>query len=258
MSTDDRPTMALYGTEQADKRKAEARKYPLAERFKAPQGEGQFTGTQLAFMRMVGCSVGQKVCTACDTDFDRMRPDLGGGLYTPAELLDWAQPCTRVCLTGGEPLDRDLRGLLLECVERDVVPHVETSGTKHPDWLDPGIGMHQPGTHAIGVEVEGGRLAWRWVPMWVSVSPKPGFREEMVLAVADEVKVILGGLGDGPGWPTLEKAVEWADKGKLVYVQPRNLRNDIDDDAMTEALEVVAQFPQLRLSVQMHKYLRTR
>ncbi len=56
-------------------------KYPLAERFKAPQGEGLFTGTPMAFVRLVGCSVGKGVCHACDSDFDRVRPDRVGGLF---------------------------------------------------------------------------------------------------------------------------------------------------------------------------------
>ena len=93
--------------------------------------------------------------------------------------------------------------------------------------------------------------------LWVTVSPKPGYLMSMIQQ-ADEVKVILGGLGDGPGWPTVEQAVDWASAGKVVYVQPRNLRNDIDSVAMTEALAVVAKYPSLRLSTQLHKYIRTR
>ncbi len=234
-------------------------KYPLAERFKAPQGEGQHAGVPMAFMRMVGCSVGQGICTACDTEFDRMRPDLGGGSYEVKDLIEWAWPFRHVCITGGEPLDRDLRGLLKELPARGIMPHIETSGTKHPEWLDhrtppPGT---SPGVHAIGYDVGDGRLSWRWAKVWVTVSPKPGFRQDMI-DLADEVKVILGGLGDGPGWPTLEDAIRWADAGKLVYVQPRNHTLDVNMDTLREALRVVADHPQLRLSVQLHKFIRTR
>lgn len=233
-------------------------RYPLAERFLAPQGEGQFSGTQMAFVRTVGCSVGQGVCTACDTDFDRMRPDLGGGAYEPDEILDWAAPCRRLCLTGGEPLDRDLRPLILAAAGRGATCHVETSGTRHPEWLDPIDQPREHGRHAVGTETPDGHLAWRWLDLWVAVSPKPGYRPEMVERVADEVKVILGGLGEGPGWPTVADAVRWADAGKLVYVQPRNFRLDPDMDALREALAVVAAHPQLRLSAQLHKFVRTR
>jgi organic radical activating enzyme len=237
-------------------------RYPVAERFVAPQGEGLYTGVPMAFIRLVGCSVGQKVCTACDTDFDRILPALGGGVYTVEELRAWvrASGVRHVCLTGGEPLDRDLRPLLRALTDGPVVCHVETSGTKHPDWLDvitpP---RHRQGQHAVAFPTEReGFVHWEWMPLWVAVSPKPGYLPEMVEVVADEVKVILGGLGDGPGWPTVEDAVRWAEGPATVYVQPRNERLDINGAAMREAVRVVTEHPTLRLSAQLHKYIRTR
>lgn len=212
-------------------------KYPLAEKFKAPQGEGLYAGTPMAFVRLVGCSVGQTVCTACDTDFDRMLPHMGGGLYTPEEIVGWAAPYGHLCVTGGEPLDRDLQPLFVAAARADVRVHVETSGTREvPAWFTTDL-----------------RVKY----LWLTVSPKPGWRKE-TLDQADEVKVILGGLGDGPGWPTVADAVMWADEGHLVYVQPRNLRHIIDREALARALEVVDAHPFLRLSVQLHKFVRTR
>jgi 7-carboxy-7-deazaguanine synthase len=210
-------------------------RYPLAERFFAPQGEGVYAGVPMAFVRLVGCSVGQKVCTHCDTDFSAMHENLGGGLYTPEELVAWAGDYRHVCLTGGEPLDRDLRDLVDACRETGKQVHIETSGTKATMWL----------VDRLSREI------------WVTVSPKPGWLA-MMIEMADEVKVILGGLGDGPGWPTVEDAVRWAEAGKVVYVQPRNGRHDVDRINLAEALRVVAEHPQLRLSVQLHKFIRTR
>lgn len=234
-------------------------KYPLAERFKAPQGEGMYAGAPMAFMRMVGCSVGQHVCTACDTDFSGMFTGLGGGLYDPADLVAWAEPYQRACITGGEPLDRDLRPLLKELTRRGITPHIETSGTKHPDWLDPTTDdrNRRPGIHAIGEQFDGPRMSWGWRTMWLTVSPKPGYLPEMI-ALADEIKVIVGGLGDGPGWPTVDDAVRWAGLGRLVYVQPRNHRNQVDDKALAAVIDLVGQYPQLRLSSQLHKFIKTR
>jgi organic radical activating enzyme len=230
----------------------------LAERFHAPQGEGLYAGTQMAFVRTVGCSVGQGICTHCDTDFDRMYEHLGGGSYEPEEIAAWAKPCRHVCVTGGEPLDRDLRPLLAACGRDGMLCHVETSGTVHPQWLDPLEQPREQGTHAVGFAVEGeDRLAWKWTGLWVTVSPKPGFREDMV-ALADEVKLIVGGLGDGPGWPTVEDALRWAGEGKTVYVQPRNGKHHVNGENLREALGLVAQHPELRLSVQLHKFLATR
>src|SRR5918994_1927950 len=102
-------------------------KYPVAERFKSIQGEGLYCGTPMAFIRLVGCSVGKDVCHACDAEFERQMPELGGGLYSPEELRDWVGDYRYVCVTGGEPLDRDLRPLLQVL---DAASHVETSGTK--------------------------------------------------------------------------------------------------------------------------------
>lgn len=216
----------------------------------------------MAFIRTVGCSVGQGVCHACDTDFTAMQKELGGGLFEVDELKSWAYPCEHICLTGGEPLDRDLRQLLLRLTVGQTMCHIETSGTKKPDWLD-GVIRHQtnkPGRHMVAFDAvrdEDGTYSWCDMPLWVTVSPKPGYLPVMI-AIADEVKVIVGGLGDGPGWPTVDDAARWAGEGKLVYVQPRNDRLDINRANMDEALEVVARYPQLRLSTQLHKYIRTR
>ncbi len=178
-------------------------KYPLAEKFKGVvQGEGLYTGTPMAFLRFVGCSVGKTICVHCDTAFERMNLSLGGGLHTVDELVHWVIPYEHVCLTGGEPLDRDLSPLIHAFSKHDIRVHIETSGTIYPPWLDSKF------LHTASV--------------WLCVSPKPGWKQEMI-DVADEVKVILGGLGDGPSWPTIEHAVKWADEGKLVFLQPRNL-----------------------------------
>jgi organic radical activating enzyme len=236
-------------------------RYPIAERFKATQGEGAHTGVPMAFIRTVGCSVGQKVCTACDTRFDRSYADLGGGTYTEQELAEWVSPYLHACITGGEPLDRDIRPLAFALNKAGVMVHVETSGTRVPPWLGPPLTV--PGFRLIAKDNGDGTQAWLPCGFWVTVSPKPGWQPEMLQA-ADEVKVILGGLGDGPGWPDIAQAVAWANetfphsRQRPVYVQQRNGINEIDREALDEALRVVDENPALRLSVQLHKFLRTR
>lgn len=228
------------------------KRYPFAERFQAPQGEGHHTGTVFAFARLVGCSVGQKVCTHCDTQFDVMRDSLGGGLYTAHEIVDWAESMGRhLCLTGGEPLDRDIREILALADMALLWTHIETSGTVHPEWLLPARNKHG----ALSIETDSGLV--HLFRAWIAVSPKPGWKESMI-DLADEVKVILGGLGDGPGWPTLDDARRWADAGKMVFVQPRNHVNLVDPAAIQLAVDATLANPRLRLSVQMHKFLGTR
>lgn len=225
-------------------------KYIVAERFKSIQGEGLYAGTPMAFIRFVGCSVGKQICHHCDTVFERTLSWQGGGEFTEEGLLGWAENYDHICLTGGEPLDQDLQPLLNLCGSHRTI-HVETSGTKLFTF-------------------QRGRLA---PTMWVCVSPKPGFLEEVVMA-ADEVKVIVPGLGtteslqrlrgslltlsqrDTFYWPTLEDALRWAAAGKLVYLQPQNEKMTINQTNLMYVQDLLRDYPQLRLSTQMHKILK--
>lgn len=244
-------------------------KYLVAEKFKSIQGEGLYAGTPMAFIRFVGCSVGKKVCHACDTDFDTPLQWRGGGEFDEWELLAWAGTYDHICLTGGEPMDQDLDPFMDACGAMRTV-HIETSGTKARSF-------------------HGGRI----VPKtWICVSPKPGFIEEEVL-VADEIKIIVPGLGEitprnvndrhvrmmleykeSTGqhvvdpeplrqeviktyrWPNLEDALRWAQQGKLVYLQPRNGKFDIDQQNLRYVQDLLVDHPNLRLSTQMHKILK--
>lgn len=250
--------MRLKGTPTADQttgrrrrlrypRKAERDNviYQVAEKFKSIQGEGVYAGTPMAFIRFVGCSVGKTICQHCDTDFDKQLTWRGGGTFSPNELFIWSQPdYQHICLTGGEPLNQDLSGLfacLLNWPDPDgtgyAVPppyvHIETSGTCSIDDRLRGIERSR---------------------YWLCVSPKPGFREEVVQQ-ADEVKVIAPGLGNGSGWPQLGDALRWADMGKIVFLQPRNGKYDVDKQNLLYVQDLIRDYPQLRLSVQMHKVL---
>lgn len=228
-------------------------RFPIAEKFAAPQGEGVYTGQMMKFIRLVGCSVGKDVCHACDTEFSKMYPDLGGGLFSVSELVRWVGDYEHVCLSGGEPLDRDLRHLLFALADHGCTTHIETSGTVRPGWLmKDDVDEWRVASFTVGNDPHpfAGHL-------WVTVSPKPKYLEWMIGA-ADELKVILGGLGDGPGWPSIDQAVQWARQGKLVYVQPRNETLTINGEHMNDALKVIWDHPELRLSTQLHKYIRTR
>ena len=210
--------------------------YSVAEKFKSIQGEGQFAGTPMAFIRFVGCSVGKKTCHACDTDFDKTLLWRGGGEFHSGTLLDWAGDYEHICLTGGEPLDQDLSELLT-LGQEDYIFHIETSGT-----------IPLGGSAALAAMVDRAKL-------WVCVSPKPGYLEDVVMA-ADEVKVIVPGLGSGKDWPQLHDALRWARAGKLVYVQPRNGKFDVDYINLMYVQDLLRDHPTLRLSVQMHKILK--
>lgn len=225
--------------------------YKIAEKFKSIQGEGVYAGTPMAFIRFVGCSVGKKICQHCDTDFDREMNWRGGGEFTPVQLLMWARPYDHICLTGGEPFDQDLDEILGMGANLGLTLHIETSGTL----------LNNEALNQFRSNV------------WICVSPKPGFLEEMIER-ADEVKVIVPGLGSneslpfrtlntGTGstnerlyWPTIEDALRWAQNGKVVFLQPRNAKFDVDQNNLRLCQDIITEHPQLRLSVQMHKILK--
>jgi organic radical activating enzyme len=204
--------------------------YDIAERFKSVQGEGTYTGTPMAFIRFVGCSVGKKTCHACDTDFEKTHSFRNGGSFSPKELIDWSIPYKHICLTGGEPFDQILEPIFLRMQSGHML-HIETSGTVRPTVS----------THLC--------------PTWICVSPKPGFIEELVLA-ADEIKVIVPGLGSGPGWPQLADAIRWAEiKPDRVFLQPLNGRFDLNRQNLRYVLDLIREYPMFRLSLQLHKIL---
>ena len=249
--------------------------YKVSEKFKSLQGEGLYAGTPMAFIRFVGCSVGKKVCVGCDTDFERVHSFRGGGEFTAEELVAWAGDYEHICLTGGEPLDYDLTPLVVAGGE-DFIYHIETSGTRLPwEKAFPHEFFHQQAQQRV-------RKA-----LYICVSPKPGYLEDAMLDYADEIKVIVPGLsneipsaqvdarirlikGEGyhcaPGefeawargyrWPDLTDALRWAQTGKLVFLQPRNGKFDIDPVNLRYVTDLLQTHPTLRLSVQMHKILK--
>lgn len=210
--------------------------YQLAEKFKSIQGEGVYAGTPMAFVRFVGCSVGKKVCNACDTDFEKMHAWRGGGEFSSRALEEWAKPYRHLCLTGGEPFDQDLEELIAEVGWRFDFVHIETSGT-------------------VGFPEQLRNMRYK---LWICVSPKPGFREDMI-ELADEIKIIVPGLGAGEGWPTLEQAVAWKERStdnKPIFLQPRNSKHGVDPQNLQYVLDLLREYPQFRLSTQLHKILK--
>ncbi len=138
--------------------------YRVAEVFRSLQGEGRFTGTPSAFIRLHGCSVG---CPWCDSAYTWREPPepiaFGDLVQAPPErpvvaevcasaLRAWveAQGVGHVVVTGGEPCEQELLPLV-EALEEERFIQVETSGTMRPSvdvlrrvhwWtVSPKIGM---------------------------------------------------------------------------------------------------------------------
>lgn len=104
----------------------------ISEIFWSAQGEGVHGGRPAIFVRLSGCALR---CPYCDT-----RDAWGGGLdMSPREIaaavagLQAAAPRSRVVITGGEPLEQDLRGLVAALKRRRCFVAVETNGLHFQD-----------------------------------------------------------------------------------------------------------------------------
>ena len=98
----------------------------ISEIFRSIQGEGRSQGLVTTFVRLAGCNLN---CTWCDTPYARK-----GGKEVPAvdifQAVEFCS-CTRVCITGGEPLlQRDAVGALVKQLDgAGYRVEIETNGT---------------------------------------------------------------------------------------------------------------------------------
>ncbi len=234
------------------------KKYGIAETFTSLQGEGLWAGTRMHFIRFSGCSVGkpltdaergkylmendpesqrtglpvlsnmpkyQEKCTLydgrnflCDTNFQTAKA------MSVEELInEIPEGVERVCLTGGEPLDRDLKPLIEEFFMRDIMVHLETSGTK-------------PLTHPVD---------------WLAVAPKKDALVGM-MDEADEIKLLVDEKFDVAALPQVIM------NHNLIWLQPVNYEWEINFENVKRCLKIIEQNPTWRLSTQMHKIWKVR
>jgi 7-carboxy-7-deazaguanine synthase len=228
---------------------------PVAEIFHSVQGEGQYAGTPMLFIRLAGCSVGKpqaglpyldqddahrlselKVLKAgakawlchtydgrpfwCDTDFNKKLD------ATPEWLLSdcWEK---HICLTGGEPLMHidKLQGLVELAHSQGKMIHIETSGTI--DWIPP------------------------FDQFWLTIAPKVGYVVGMIER-ADEIKLLVDKDFKSSLIPLCIQ------KHKNVYLQPVNFELEVDRENLELCLGMFKLFPGWKLSVQLHKFLNVR
>lgn len=211
--------------------------YPIAETFDSIQGEGTYSGVRMIFLRMAGCTVGKPAATApydqctaidgqkftCDTNYSRT------SFATVDELVALVPvEVSHVSITGGEPLNYNLKPLIEALVNREKMVHIETSGTVKPDWY-------------WDVSTFIGDM------LWLTCSPKLGCREDMV-DMADELKVLVHEAFD------IDKLPDFVREHPNVYLQPINGVMTLDQRNTDKAVELIKTVvPHWKLTTQMHK-----
>lgn len=220
--------------------------YSISDIYPAIQGEGCQTGVPMVILRTQGCGVG---CSFCDTkqtwaldkkhEVPTIEAALGDGpefvrksaseiaYYISVNFprIEW------VLLTGGEPAEQDLEGLLSALHDVGKKVALETSGTA--------LGhVNQPFD-------------------WVCVSPKigmPGGKKILAPAIkmADEIKHVVGKPADLEKLEALLAEFELKENVQIC-LQPMS--------ASVRATDLCIQTVQernWRLSIQVHKVINQR
>lgn len=212
----------------------------INEIFYSVQGEGLYVGAPMVFIRVAGCNLR---CAWCDqpdtivegfTDRKGVKWPLKYNKLEASDILHEARKvstnCKTICLTGGEPSIHKLEPILT--LFKDIWKykiHMETNGVHYPPWM-------KQVDHIV-------------------CSPKRGFPPHVaVIQEAKEFKLIVDKYWCDEDTKAAKKYAVRAP----TFLQPANLRYEVDQDNLDVALGLVIKNPQLRLSIQLHKYLRVR
>ena len=197
-------------------------KYPVIEIFTSVQFEGARCGVSSHFLRLGGCNLN---CRFCDTDLKAFK------MMTPAEIADQLfemnrySPLDRLVITGGEPLVHDLT-LLFQALGEKFYIAVESNGTMIEE-----VRACQPQVlNRIN---------------WLTVSPKT-FLPPKAYDYVDEFKFII---------PDHEHLMAKAPiTTQPVFIQPEFS----NPNAMPRCIQLLSENPNLRLSIQTHKFVGMR
>ena len=188
------------------------------EIFYSVQGEGRHSGMPAVFLRLAGCSMG---CKFCDTKYAFAKGTAMNSLQILVSLAQY--PCKTVVVTGGEPAEQDLPGLISVLKSAGHTVHIETNGAHDCDVSQADF---------------------------VCVSPKKNVSKEM-LQKADVIKLLISQQTD---LKDVEKYYIYENEKTTLYFQPLdNLQENID-----KCLTLLKQHPSARLSVQLHKLIHVK
>ena len=192
--------------------------WKVNEIFYSVQGEGAHTGMPAVFLRLAGCTMG---CDFCDTKYAFSGGKEMNSLQILVALAEF--PCKTVVITGGEPAEQNLPGLISALKSAGHIVHLETNGAHDCDVTQADF---------------------------VCVSPKKYVSEEM-LKKADVIKLVVSQTTD---LEDLKKYYNYENEKTSVFLQPEsNKQENID-----LCVKLVKEHPSARLSVQLHKLINVR
>ena len=196
-------------------------RYPVIEMFTSVQFEGGRCGTLNHFLRLAGCNL---KCAFCDTQMDQFEWMTPGEIRAKLDAMeDTMSTSRRLVITGGEPMVHDLTPLFTALGSGYYIA-MESNGTRIQALLD-----KQPESLK--------RLSW------LTISPKKPHSFTLLRIWASEVKYII---------PDHESFIDLLHP--RVFIQPE-FNNP---ESVQRCVHLLSQYPQIRLSVQTHKYIGLR
>lgn len=235
---------------------------PVAEIFHSIQGEGQYAGTPMLFIRLAGCSVGKPQGKPVYGKPDTFSPKGVSGVRTgQLPILHYGSKAWLCHTYDGRPfwcdtdfnkkLDATPEWLLSDCWEK----HICLTGGEplmHLEKLQPLFVLAHSQNKAIHIETSG---TIDWVPpfdrVWLTIAPKVGYVVGMIER-ADEIKLLVDKDFKSSLIPLCIQ------KHPNVYLQPVNFELEVDRENLELCLGMFKLFPGWKLSVQLHKFLGVR
>lgn len=94
------------------------------EIFRSIQGEGEYTGHPMIFVRLSGCNLH---CSYCDTKYHKVQIEMT--IPEVTEIIKKYSPINTICWTGGEPtMQKDIIYDVMRSLGPSYFHHLETNG----------------------------------------------------------------------------------------------------------------------------------
>jgi len=202
---------------------------PVREIFYSIQGEGEYSGTPMVFVRLAGCNYS---CPWCDTDYSAKTKMSPAAIAAEAILTyscgiadNDSNNHIRVCITGGEPTIHDIFSIV-GWLPTGCRVHVESNGSAERGVYDR---MLSCGIHVV-----------------VSPKNKDGSAPESWRGLCSELKLVYQGQ-------VLSRFS--SDSDATMWLQPLHVPGDIagNTERTKEVVSMCLENPPWRFSPQLQK-----